>query len=450
MHILLADDEKTLRVPLTDDLTDAGHDVLAVADGAAALEAIANPGRVPWDVVVTDLRMPEVDGMQVLRAARERNLQVLVVTGAGSVESAVEAMKEGAYDYIQKPFLAQELLLLLERLEDRLQLGREVELLRSELAGRRGLGRVVGDSPAMRRVLETARHAAASDETIVIVGESGTGKEVLARALHEESARRDGPFVAMSCGTLSESLQEDELFGHEKGAFTDAKSSRQGLFELADSGTLLLDDIDDMRPHTQVKLLRVIQEREFTRVGGTQPLRTDIRLLAASKVDLWNEVQEGRFREDLYYRLHVIQIDLPPLRERPTDIPALIEHFLRVWGESARVSPQAMNVMMCEPWSGNVRQLENAVRRAIAMRRGEDELSLEYLLPATARARAGTAEPLEDWSLAAVVHHAERVHILRALTETGGNRTQAAKILGISRKNLWEKMKALGIDGDAL
>ena len=446
MKILLADDEPTLRVTLADDLAEAGHQVTAVADGQEALARVTSES---FDCILVDLKMPGADGMTVLRAARQRDMDAIVITGAATVTTAVEAMKLGAYDYLQKPFYSDELLLVLSRLAERMRLSEEVAALREELRGQTGFGRVIGQSDAMRPVLELARRSAGTDATVVIVGESGTGKEVLARSIHQESSRSEGPFIPMSCATLNANLLEDELFGHEKGAFTDAKEMRQGLFELAHGGTLLLDDIDDMRAETQAKLLRVLQEREFVRVGGTQPIHVDIRVIVASKIDLMCAVRERGFREDLYYRLNVIQMDLPPLRDRSEDIPALVEHFLRRHGGGeAKVTPAALQAMMAVPWEGNVRQLENAVRRALALRGPGEALAVEHLLPRIVGHAGSTEEaPLtQDSPLAAVLREAEHAHIRRVLLATGGNRTQAAERLGISRKTLWEKMKAGGIE----
>jgi DNA-binding NtrC family response regulator len=447
VRILLADDEPGLRVTLGDDLREEGHDVTVVADGAAALAALEAGA---FDCVLTDLRMPGADGLAVLDAAVRSGADAVVITGVGSVGSAVEAMKRGAYDYLEKPFLNEEVLLVLGRIEERRALRNEVAELRSALRGRSGFGGLVGASAPMQEVAALARSAAATDATVLLVGESGTGKEVLARAIHEESAR-SGPFVPIPCAAFSDTLLEDELFGHEKGAFTDARTARPGRFERAGGGTVLLDDIDDVRPATQVKLLRVLQERTVERLGGTKPVPVDIRVLAASKVDLWGRVREGGFREDLYHRLNVVRIDLPPLRSRPEDIPLLVAHFLEkhARGVPVEVRPETMEALLRSGWPGNVRQLENAVQRALALRGGAATLRPEHLLP---RESGGGGEDGEadggaagDLSLAAAVARAERIQIERALRATGANRTRAAELLGISRKNLWEKMKSLGV-----
>jgi DNA-binding NtrC family response regulator len=454
MKILLADDEKSLRVTLTDDLEEAGHEVRAVADGDAALAALQEEEP---DCVLTDLRMPGASGMEVLQAAVARELPVVVLTGAGSVATAVEAMKKGAYDYLEKPFLNEEVVLLIDRLAERQALRGEVDRLQQALEGRRGFAALLGESPAMQKVVARARAAARTEAGILIVGESGTGKEVLARAIHEESQRGAGPFVPIACGVLAESLLEDELFGHEKGAFTGAGERRRGRFEAASGGTVFLDDIDDMPLPTQVKLLRVLQERVIERLGGAERVPVDIRVIAASKVDLRELVADGRFREDLYYRLNVVTIKLPPLRRRREDIPLLVQHFLARHGGAGEpvVAPEALARLQEAQWPGNVRQLENAVVRGLALAPpGAETVSPRHLLSETtmlrradleraAEEQAPTPDAPAPRPLAEAVAAAERDAIDRALAATGGNRTRAAELLGISRKALWEKMKKL-------
>ncbi len=444
MRILLADDEPGLRVTLGDELREEGHAVTVVPDGSAALAALEAE---TFDCVLTDLRMPGADGLAVLDAAVATGADVVVLTGVGSVGSAVEAMTRGAFDYIEKPFLNEEVLLQLSRIEERRALRNEVRELRSALKSRGGFGGLVGTSAPMRQVASLAASAAATDATVLIVGESGTGKEVLARAIHEESAR-SGPFVPIPCAAFSDTLLEDELFGHEKGAFTDARQARPGRFERAGGGTVLLDDIDDVRMAMQVKLLRVLQERTVERLGGAKPIPVDLRVIAASKVDLWERVRGERFREDLYHRLNVVRIDLPPLRERPEDIPLLVTHFLdkHARGLPVGVPAETMERLLVCDWPGNVRQLENAVQRALALRGREADLRAGHLLPReAARHRPPGGEGETDLSLAVAVARAERKQIERALRATGGNRTRAAGLLGISRKTLWEKMKHHGL-----
>ena len=302
-----------------------------------------------------------------------------------------------------------------------------------------------GSSAKFRQLADAARRAAASDAPLLIVGESGAGKEVLAKAVHEESARRGNPFVPVSCGAISPNLLDDELFGHERGAFTDAKTARAGRFEEAEGGSLFLDDIDDMRLDTQVKLLRVLQEREFRRIGGVETLRIDIRIIAASKTDLGEHAAKGLFRNDLLYRLQVLRLDIPPLRKRPEDIPALLAHFIakHAQGPSQPPGPDVLAAALAYAWPGNVRQLENAVRRALAMSDGKGELSAADLLPVGAPAETRP----EEFTLAGAVRTAEKAQIERVLALCGGNRSRTAQMLGISRKNLWEKMRLHAIDG---
>ncbi len=464
MKVLLADDEKILRIPLADEIEAAGHAVTAVADGDAALAALAAD---PYDCVITDLAMPGADGHAVLAAARERGMDVVVITGAGDVDDAVAAMKAGAYDFLRKPFLNDEVIVLLERLAELRGLRQEVADLRHGGA-RHGLARVVGSSPALQPVLDRARAVARSDAGVLIVGESGVGKEVLARAVHEESARADQPFVPIAGGVLAGTLLESELFGHEKGAFTGADARRVGRFEQAAGGTVFLDDIDDMPLATQVKLLRVLQEHTVERLGGG-PVEVDIRVVAATKEDLAPLVRAGRFREDLYYRLNVITLTLPPLRERPEDVAELATYFLaRHGGErDLAFAPATLAALRRHDWPGNIRELENAVLRgATLLPPGATAIEPEHLFPAGAVPDAvdavapasaqgtGAATGDDDGAgtlrtLADAVEAAERSAIRSALAATGGHRGRTAERLGISRKHLWDKMKRLGIDPPA-
>ncbi len=395
-----------------------------------------------FDCVVTDFSMPGADGMTILAAARDRGIGAVMITGHGTVGRAVEAMRAGAFDFIEKPFLGDALLRVLARFQE-LRTARKSRLASPEDGS--GFSRVIGGAGgAFRGLLAAARRAAASDASLLIIGESGSGKEVVAKAVHEEGARRKNPFVAVSCGAITPSLLDDELFGHERGAFTDAKAARAGRFEEAEGGTLFLDDIDDMRLDTQVKLLRVLQEREFRRIGGVESRKMDARIIAASKVDLDRHAAAGRFRADLLYRLQVLRLDIPPLRERQEDMPALLRHFLAKHngGEVPELSTETLAAAASYGWPGNVRQLENAVCRALAMRRDGEALTAADLLPA-----GGAGEGGGDMTLAAAVRAAERGHIEKVLALCGGNRSRTAAMLGISRKNLWEKMRALEIGG---
>ncbi len=453
MRILLAEDEPTIAVTLADDLMDAGHEVIHAADTAAAL-TVLQQDQEPVEVVITDVRMPGEGGMLVLERSMERDpaRPVLLITGYATVDHAVEAMRSGAVDYIQKPFRNEAIVRRVETLARVQTLEAENAALRAELGTSRGFEGVVGHSEAMAQVFERVRTVAPTDATVLIQGESGTGKERIALALHAESSRAQGPFVAISCGALPESLLEAELFGHEKGAFTDAKKERRGRFELATGGTLFLDDIDDMPLPTQVKLLRVLQERRFERLGGEQTIDVDIRVVVATKVGLRELVREGGFREDLFYRVNVVPVMLPPLRERTGDIPHLVEFLVGRHGGTRKytLSRAALGMLERYPWPGNVRELENAVQRAMALAGTSTELRAEDLLPQDPRWRGAVEVPEPVQPLKAVLRATEASHIQRALELTGGHRSQTAELLGISRKVLWEKIKDLDLDpGDA-
>jgi len=452
MNVLLADDERTIAITLRDDLTDAGHKVTVVGDGNKAYEELQAGS---YDLLITDIRMPGMDGISLLKAAKAMDPapQVIVITGHGTVPSAVEAIRHGAYDYVLKPFLNEDLLRRVATLAEFRRLRNKVQTLEEQVGFDRARARLVGESEAMQRVLSLVRTVAASDEDVLITGETGTGKELVAQMIHELSGRRDGPFVVLSCSGFPQTLLEDEIFGHEKGAFTDARATKQGRFERSHGGVLFLDDIDDVPVETQVKLLRVLQERSLERLGGEKTLKIDVRVVAATKIDLKTAVEDGEFREDLYYRLNVVPVMLPPLRERRSDIPFLVAHFIGVYGRGRayRISAETQERLMSHSWPGNVRELENAVRRAIAMAGASDELQAEHLLiagPRVRREEAVSEEGALDRSLRDVAREAEARHIRRVLKHTGGHRGRAAKILGISRKNLWEKMRELGISAE--
>ncbi|HJM56164.1 MAG: DNA-binding response regulator [Planctomycetes bacterium] len=452
MKVLLADDEVTVFVTLRDALEEAGHDVLGATDTRSALEALEDRGGGVPEVVITDIRMPGGSGIDVLRKAVELDPDrpVILMTGYATIEDAVDSMRLGAVDYIQKPFRNETILKRLETLSRVRDLETENEALRGQLDHGSGFADVIGESQPMRDVFERVRTVAGSDATALIVGESGTGKERIARALHNLSSRSEGPFVAISCAALPETLLEAELFGHEKGAFTDARKERRGRFELADEGTLFLDDVDDMPLPTQVKLLRVLQERTFERVGGERTRSVDIRVVVASKVDLRAQVREGLFREDLFYRLNVVPIPLPPLRERTGDVALLVQHLLERHGRGRVYTLPESALAMLEryPWPGNVRELENAVQRGIALAGGGSELAAEDLLPQDSRWRGALEVHDEIQPLRDLLSQTERAHVRRALEATGGHRSQAASLLGISRKVLWEKLKTHGLGQD--
>ena len=448
MRVLLAEDEETIAVTLTDALRDAGHEVLYAPDTAEALKFLASSDP---DVVLTDIRMPGEGGMAVLERAVEldEHRPVILMTGYGTIEQAVEAMHVGAAHYIQKPFRNEAVVGMVERFGRERALAEENQRLRDELRqlSAKQVGEMVGRSAAMAVVFKNIETVAPTEATVLIEGESGTGKERVARALHGLSQRPSGPFVALSCGALPESLLEAELFGHEKGAFTDAHRERKGRFELADGGTLFLDDIDDMPLSVQVKLLRVLQERNFERLGSEKVRDVDMRVIAATKRSLRDMVREGKFREDLFYRINVIPIALPPLRERKGDVPLLLQCMIERHGKDTafRVSAATMRALERYPWPGNVRELENAVQRAIALAGDKKELEKDLLVPVDSRWRGATETPEEVRPLREVLREAEIAHIESALEMTGGHRTQTAELLGISRKVLWEKLRDFDI-----
>jgi len=449
MNVLLADDERSVAVTLRDDLEAGGHAVTAVEDGRAALQQLQAHR---FDLLVTDIRMPGMDGIRLLKEAKaiDPQIEVIVITGQGSIETAIEAMRHGAIDYVLKPFLNEDLVRRVATLQEVRRLRNENTKLRSQLGADRARAAIVGDSEPMRRVLDLVRTIAESDEDVLIQGETGTGKELVARMVHELSPRRDGPFVVLSCSAFPQTLLEDEIFGHERGAFTDARTQKIGRFERANGGVLFLDDIDDMPVETQVKLLRVLQERTIERLGGEKTIRLDLRVVAATKVDLRTAVEDGEFREDLFHRIQIIPILLPPLRARRGDIPLLLDHFLALHGRGRtyKVTPETRERLERHSWPGNVRELENAVRRAIAMAGSGSVLSEENLIlpaPAVRKEDAEGAGGPAERTLRDVILEAESAHIRRVLKHTHNHRAQAAEILGISRKNLWEKMRELGI-----
>jgi DNA-binding NtrC family response regulator len=451
MRVLLAEDEVTIAVTLRDALEAAGYVVLPAPDTAAAIAILE---RESPEVVLTDMRMPGAGGMAVLERSMELDPRrpVVVMTGYASIDQAVEAMRLGAANYVQKPFRNEAMVAMVQTFARMRALEAENTSLRSQLAGDRGFEGVIGASASMQAVFERVRTVAPTDATVLIQGESGTGKERIARSIHQHSSRPGGPFIALSCAALPESLLEAELFGFERGAFTDAKKERRGRFELADGGTMFLDDIDDMPLAVQVKLLRVLQERNFERLGGEDTRAIDIRVVAATKVPLRDLVRAGKFREDLFYRINVVPVLLPPLRERKGDIPLLLAHLIERHGKGRRYTLPRSGAAILEryPWPGNVRELENAVQRAIALSGNKSELAAEDLLPLDPRWRGAAEVPNEVRPLREVLREAEIAHIRRALEQTGGHRSQTADLLGISRKVLWEKMRDFGIDAPGL
>jgi len=440
-RILIVDDEASARHALGEILTDEGYQVKMAADG---FRAIAAAQEFLPDLVLTDLKMPGMDGMGLLSRLREVHPEVAVVlmTAFGAVESAVQAMREGAADYLTKPLNIGELLLVVERALENATLRRETRDLRDKLTERYDFSNIVGQSGEMRAVFKSVEQVAKSRATVLISGESGTGKELIAAALHHNSDRRDRPFVKLHCAALAESLLESELFGHERGSFTGADRRRIGRFEQADGGTLFLDEIGEISPAVQVKLLRVLQEHEFERVGGNQTVHVDVRVVAATNRDLKKLVEQGRFREDLYYRLNVINLKLPPLRDRRDDIPALAMHFVQRFAQengkgALRVDPSAMRVLRAHDWPGNVRELENVMERAVVLVDGptvlERHLPPEFEDPK----HADSAPRIPGSSLADL----ERYAILQTLEQVGGSTTQAAQILGISVRKVQYRLR---------
>jgi two-component system response regulator AtoC len=436
--VLVADDEAIIRQSLRDWLGDAGHQVLTAENGPQALEIIQKEKPA---VLITDLVMPGMDGIELMKKARkiDPGLEVIIITAYGSIPTAINAIREGAYDYIEKPFCPERAELLIEKLMEHRWLREENIALQQKLEERYRFENIISKSPRMQQVIEVIKVVAKSNATVLITGETGTGKELVARAIHSQSYRRDEPFVAVSCAALPESLLESELFGHEKGAFTGAYARKKGKFEVANRGTLLLDEIGEMSANIQVHLLRVLEEKEFNRVGGNEPIKVDVRVISATNRDMKQAVAQGKFREDLYYRLNVVNIELPPLRERTEDILLLAEHFLKNFTLENRkditgFAPEATDFLLKHDWPGNVRELENAVERAVILARNPvieaGDLSQQEPAP------AGSTSPAKN------LKQVEEKHILDILAQTGGNYTEAARILGISRMTLYNKAKA--------
>jgi len=441
--ILVVDDQRNMRTTLAMMLRGAGHEVDEAADGGQGRET---GGAGAYDVVITDLRMGEYDGIEVLRSVKEAQpmTEVIVMTAYGTIESAVEAMRVGAFDYIQKPFTEQELLVKVSKALESRRLNGQVQLFAREFKERYHLENVVGRSQAIRDVLARVIKIAPTDATVLITGESGTGKELIARAVHANSKRTHRPFVTVNCAAISETLLESELFGHARGAFTGAVQARKGLFEEADGGTFFFDEIAETTPSFQAKLLRAVQEGEVRRVGENKPIHVDIRVVAATNVDLSRAVEERRFRQDLYYRLNVARFHLPPLRERREDIPLLFEHFLAKYNRKmnlrVRLGDGVLDRLVAYDYPGNVRELENMVEQSVALCTG-DVLRVDDILPLSPK----PAESRQGKTLADIVDEAERAAVESALRASDGSRERAAEALDISPTTLWRKMTRLGI-----
>ena len=451
-HLLFIEDETELRTLMAERLRERGFEVVEAENGERALDLL---DQFAFDILITDLRLPGIDGAAVVEAAvgRYPGLVAIVITGYGTVKDAVDAIKRGASDFIAKPFQFDELMHHLQRALEQSRLSSENAYLRSQLEERHQFDGILGRSRPMQALFQLLETVARSSSTILVTGETGTGKEVVARAIHHNSPRRGNRFVALNCSAIPETLLEAELFGHVRGAFTGAVGTRQGRFEQAHKGTLFLDEVGMMSVALQMKVLRALQEREFERVGDNQTIKVDVRVIAATNSDLLGMVAEGTFREDLYYRLNVIPIALPPLRERRDDIPILVKHFLDKFapGGALHVSQGAMRALMAYHWPGNVRQLENAVERAVTLGAGREEIAGADLPPELQSAPPATPAPFvefpeEGLDLPGYLASVERDLVHRALDRTGGNRNKAADLLRLKRTTLVEKLRRIGAD----
>jgi DNA-binding NtrC family response regulator len=452
-RILVVEDEKAIQLALKGLLTREGHEIDLADDGEGAIELLRQQH---FDLVITDLALGRgVSGMDVLKAAKEIRPETVVVmiTAHGSEKIAVEAMKAGAEDYIPKPFDNDEIRMVVKRAFERHRLERENRLLLEQIQKDYGFQNLIGSGPAMRGVFETIQKVAETDLTVLIRGESGSGKELVARAIHNSSNRKHKPFVAVNCAAINRELVESELFGHEKGAFTGADSRRVGRFESADGGTIFLDEIGDMASETQAKVLRVLQERTLERVGGSKSVEVDVRVVAATHRDLEKRVEEGGFREDLYYRLKVVEVELPPLRQRSEDVPALCVRFLsqvaeRLGREKKQLSPEALARLVRHPWPGNVRELQNAIEQAAVLSSGdlieESDLNLGDAKPGAALSGLADDMPFSE-AKRQTVEQFEREYLLRALRENDGNVSRTAQAIGMVRQSLQQKIRELDL-----
>ena len=448
--LLIVDDEEIALRNLQHVMEKEGYQVTATQSGATAVSLLESQR---FDVVLTDLRMEGVDGMDVLKKSRELQpaAEVIFITGYATAESAVQALKHGAFYYIAKPFRLDEVRKVVAEALEKVRLRRENDELRREVEHYRDGEGIVTQDVEMQRLLDMARQIAPTDCSVLITGESGTGKELFAKYLHKQSARAEGPYVAINCGAFSEQLLANELFGHEKGAFTGANTLKKGLIEVSSGGTLFLDEVTEMAPSMQVKLLRVLQEEEVLRVGGTRPVKCDVRVLAATNRDVDEAVKDGSFREDLYFRLNVVNLRIPPLARRKGDIPLLAQHFLlkyasRMKKPVTRISGEVMALLMDYPFPGNVRELENLIERGTAMAQG-DTIEVAHL-PETLQKRGGVDFRRIEGRLP-TLEEQEQTYISRVLDEVQGNQTAAAQILGINRASLWRKLKARRSEGSS-
>jgi two-component system response regulator AtoC len=450
--ILVVDDEESMRHMLTLILKREGYEVQAVEKGSEALQLVDSES---FDFILSDVVMPETDGLTLLQALKQKKVEatLIMMSAYGNLDTAVEAMKRGAYDYVSKPFKPDEILLTLRKAEERENLRQANIRLQRELIREYSFGNIVGKSPKIVQVFETIKKISDYKASVLIIGESGTGKEMVARCIHYNSPRGSEPFVAVNCGAIPETLLESELFGHEKGAFTDAKKEKRGSFELAHQGTLFLDEVGELSLSAQVKLLRALQQGEVKRLGSEHPLSVDVRIIAATIRDLSRAVAEGKFREDLFYRLNVLPLHLPPLRERKEDIPLLVDHFIHKYNEIHRLSSEGITEevlarLLEYSWPGNVRELENTIERAMILAQGK-RIGVDCLPSEILGQRASWKKEIwaEEFSIKKANRMMEEDLIRKALKRTGGNRSQAAKILEISHPSLLSKMKVYSIEG---
>ncbi len=445
-RVLVVDDDPLLRDFLMETLIRTGCTVGLAVTGEEALDRMRAED---YDIILSDVRMPNMDGMELLKAARGSlpDAEVVMMTAYGTVQNAVEAMKLGAFDYVLKPFSIDEIELVVKRALEHKSLVNQNRLLRTEVTSKYSFDNIMGKSPQMQQIFELVQTVAGRKATVLITGESGTGKELIAKAIHYNSLRREGPFIRINCAALPEGLVESELFGHEKGSFTGAVRQSRGRFELADGGTLLLDEISEISLHLQGKLLRVLQEREFERVGSGIPIQVDVRIIATSNRDLKKRIKDGQFREDLFYRLNVVPIHIAPLRERKEDIPSLAEHFLKKYNRENNchiqgISPKVFESFMEYRWPGNVRELENYIERAVVTAKSRTLTPRDF----PKELSFGRIDmPTEEIKVGSTVHDAERKLILRTLKAQNGNRTKTAEILGISTRTLRNKLQEYGV-----
>jgi DNA-binding NtrC family response regulator len=449
MNILLVDDEPDIHLAVGESLRDAGHRVATASDGEEALAMIASQ---VFDVMICDIRLPRLDGLTLFRRTRQESpdTTVILMTAYVAISDAVAAVKEGAYDYLTKPFDLEEITLRIQRIADHRALLRELDAARAQLAESGARPTIVGRSTPMLRLLDRINTMATSHAPVLLVGESGTGKELVARALHDQGPRRDKAFVAVNCAGFPDTLLEAELFGHERGAFTGAVKRRDGRFRAAHGGTLLLDEVAEMSLPAQAKLLRVLQEGTIEPLGTNQSTRVDVRVISATHRNLKERIAAGAFREDLYYRLNVLNIDIPPMRHRKGDLPLLVQYFLRKFTRPGRqpalVSPEAWAVLARFPFPGNVRQLSHAIQHAVVLA-GRGPIDVQHLPRDIAEAgEAGPASTPVPRPLGTALKEFEREYLQRALSQAAGKRTLAAEMLGISRKNLWEKLRMYGFN----